>query len=95
MRFPLIFAAVFSLAACAAPAPDGRPPEHGYGAQLMTPQEHAEFRAKMQGARTVEEREKIRREHHEVMKERAKARGIVLPDEPPMKGMGPRGYYGY
>lgn len=68
-----------------------------YGSQLMTPQERAEHRAKMRAAKTAEEREQIRKEHHEQMKERAKARGVTLPDEPPVRGggMGPGGRRGY
>ncbi len=68
-----------------------------YGSQLMTTQERVEFRTKMRNARTAEERENIRNEHHERMKKRAKERGLVLPDEPPIRrghmrqggGMGP------
>ena len=62
-----------------------------YGSQLMTQQERNEFRAKMQTAKTAKEREQIRMQHHERMKERAKAKGITLPDEPPAMGghMGP------
>jgi hypothetical protein len=57
----------------------------------MTEQERNEFRAKMRAAKTAEEREQIRKEHHERMKARAEERGLKLPDEPPMKGggMGP------
>lgn len=63
------------------------------GSQLMTQQERNEYRAKMRSAKTVEEREQIRKEHHEQMKERAKARGVALPEEPPFRGggMGPGG----
>ena len=63
-----------------------------YGSQLMTPEERAEHRAKMRAAKTREEREKIRAEHHQAMQERAKERGVTLPDSPPMhqrRGMGP------
>jgi len=65
--------------------------EQIYGSQLMTQQERIEHRAKMRAAKTAEEREQIRKEHHEQMKERAKARGVTLPDEPPARGggMGP------
>lgn len=62
--------------------------EQIYGSQLMTRQERIEFRAKMRAAKTMEEREQIRNEHHERMKERAKAQGITLPDEPPARGHG-------
>lgn len=65
--------------------------EQVYGRELMTQQERTEYRAKMRAAKTAEEREQIRKEHHEAMKERAKARGVTLPDEPPARrgGMGP------
>lgn len=65
-----------------------------YGSQLMTPQERAEHRAKMRAAKTTEEREQIRKEFHELMKARAKARGVTLPDELPARGggMGPGGH---
>ncbi|MHB8121071.1 MAG: hypothetical protein ACYDG4_02865 [Desulfuromonadaceae bacterium] len=59
-----------------------------YGSQLMTRQERVEFRAKMRAAKTAEEREQIRLQHHERMKERAKAKGITLPDAPPAMGGG-------
>jgi len=86
----------FALAADPEPAPaKAQTPksEPIYGSQLMTPQERAEYRAKMSAAKTVEEQEQIRKEHHEQMKERAKARGVTLPDEPPARGggMGPGG----
>ncbi|TAM48420.1 MAG: hypothetical protein EPN55_00230 [Gammaproteobacteria bacterium] len=64
-----------------------------YGRQMMTREEINEYRTKMRAAKTVEEREQIRKEHHEKMKARAKERGVTLPDEPPMRGpgMGPGG----
>ena len=70
--------------------------ERIYGSQLMTRQERVEYRAKLRAAKTAEERERIRNEHHEQMKERAKARGVTLPDEPPAGGggMGPGGGMG-
>jgi len=68
--------------------PQGQQEEHVYGSELMTPQERAEHRAKMQAAKTSEERERIRKEHHELMKKRAEERGMKLPDEPPARGMG-------
>ena len=59
-----------------------------YGSQLMTAQERNEYRTRMRAAKTLEERERIRKEHHEQMKLRAKERGVTLPDEPPA-GRGP------
>lgn len=60
-----------------------------YGSQLMTEQERIEYRTRMRTAATEEERERIRNEHHERMKERAREQGMMLPDEPPAPGMGP------
>lgn len=64
-----------------------------YGSQLMTPQERAEHRTRMRTAKTAEDRDRVRNEHHERMKVRAKERGVTLPDEPPASGggMGPGG----
>ena len=67
-----------------------------YGGRMMTPAERDEYRARLRAATTAEERDRIRAEHHEQMKMRAKERGIILPDEPggrdepgPGHGMGP------
>lgn len=84
----------FALAADQTPAQEkaqAQKQEPVYGSQLMTQQERTEHRAKMRAAKTAEEREQIRKEHHEAMKERAKVRGVTLPDEPPARGggMGP------
>lgn len=64
-----------------------------FGSQLMTKQERKEFRNRMRSAKTAEEREQIRAEHHERMMVRAKERGVTLPDDPPARGsgMGPGG----
>jgi hypothetical protein len=62
--------------------------EHIYGSQMMTAQERNEYRDRMQAAKTNEEREQIRVEHHERMKERAKAQGLSMPDSPPQRGGG-------
>lgn len=64
------------------------PPAQADARPLMTKQERAEHRAKMRAAKTPGEREKIRKAHHEKMKERAKERGVTLPDEPPVRGSG-------
>ena len=58
-----------------------------YGSQLMTPQELRAYRLKMRQAKTVEERAQIRAEHHRQMQERAKERGVTLPEAPPPQGM--------
>jgi hypothetical protein len=61
-------------------------PEQVYGSQLMTPEEQTAYRAKMRATKTTEERQQLRKEHHEEMQERAKARGVTLPAEPPARG---------
>lgn len=64
-----------------------------YGWQLMTEQERAEYRERMRNM-SGEEREEYRLEHHNLMQERARERGVTLPDVPRMyhrgDGMGPR-----
>ena len=69
-----------------------------YGSQLMSPQERMEYRSKMRSMKTREEREAFRKEHHKQMMERAKERGVQLPDTPPRdgmrRGMGPGGGMG-
>ena len=70
-----------------------------YGSQMMTDQERNAHRDRMRNAETVEERDRIRSEHHEQMRSRAAERGITLPDTPPDmrggpgygRGMGPGG----
>jgi Ni/Co efflux regulator RcnB len=78
------------LAAPMAYAQDNTEPQV-YGWQMMTPAERDEFRAKMRSAQTPEERERIRAEHHALMRERAKERGLAMPEEPPARGMGGMG----
>lgn len=59
--------------------------EQIYGSQLMTPEERAQYRERMRSAATAEERERVRREHHELMRQRATERGVTLPEEPPAR----------
>lgn len=59
-----------------------------YGSQLMSQQERDQYRQRMRDAQTAQERDRIRQEHHEQMKERAKAQGKTLPDGPPPHGKG-------
>lgn len=66
--------------------------ERVYGWELMTAQERLEYQAKMRAARTLEEREALRFEHHERMEARARAQGKTLPEAP--AGMGPGGGMG-
>lgn len=78
-----------ALAADTAPPPakaEARQPI--YGSQLMTRQERIEYRNKMRSLKTQEERNAFRLEHHRLMQERAKEKGVTLPDVPPAQGMG-------
>ena len=68
--------------------------EHIYGSQMMTEQEQNEYRARMQETKTNQEREQIRMEHHERMRERAKAQGLNMPDSLPPRGSGMGGGMG-
>lgn len=86
-------------AAYAQTAVQSQTQERIYGSQMMTQQEMNEYRERMRLAKTDAERERIRAEHHERMKERATARGVTLPDQPPAKAggggmMGPGGGMG-
>lgn len=51
--------------------------EQIYGSQLMTEHERDQYSARMRAAETAEERELIRMEHQERMKELANERGVV------------------
>ena len=68
--------------------PGGRGYGPGYAWQLMTDQERAEFRNKMQSLKTPEEREKYQLDQYKKMQARAKEQGVDLPDMP---ARGPRG----
>jgi len=65
-------------------------PERVYGSQLMTPQERDQYHATMRSLKTEQEREEFRQQHHKEMQQRAKERGVTLPDEPPARGQGMR-----
>lgn len=62
-----------------------------YGSQLMTPAERNEYRQRMRNMKTQQEREAFRLEHHKLMQERARQRGLTLPDQVPAQrgGTGP------
>ncbi len=53
-----------------------------YGWSLMTKQERMQHRETMRNFKTNEEREQYRLEHHKRMQERAKEKGVRLPDRP-------------
>ena len=59
-----------------------------YGSQLMTQEERVAYHTQMRAAKNEEEREQLRKEHHQRMQERAKIRGFILPEEPMTRGGG-------
>lgn len=63
-----------------------------FGRQLMTQEELQQHRQTLKGLTTKEERQQYRKEHHQRMLERARERGVTLPEEPGKqgKGMGPK-----
>lgn len=83
-----ILACLVSIFVSAAVRAEDQAREPIYGSHLMTDQERAEHRTQMRGATTAEERERIRKEHHERMELRAKERGLTIPNEPPPRGGG-------
>ncbi len=56
-----------------------------FGSELMTFGERLGYRFRMWSARSEEERQRIRNEHHKQMLERARERNIFLPEEVPAK----------
>lgn len=71
----------------AEPAPVAR--EIIPGSELMTAQEREQYRLRLHGAGTVEERERLRAEHVRAMQERARLRGLSFSD-PSREGRGRR-----
>jgi hypothetical protein len=53
---------------------------HGdiYGYQLMTERERSAYRERMRAAATDQDRDRLRRQHHDEMQERARERGVTL-----------------
>lgn len=62
--------------------------ERIYGSQLMSEQERTEYRARIRAAKTTEEQNEIRAEHHERMRVRAQEQGLELPEMIPPGGGG-------
>ena len=50
------------------------------GSELMTPQEREGYRQRMRSAKTPQEQDKVRAEHTGQMRERARLRGLRLPE---------------
>jgi hypothetical protein len=71
------------LLALAAPAAAGGPwrasETNTRGWQLMTPEERIEHQARIRGFRSYDECRSYQLEHHRLMEERARQRGLELP----------------
>ncbi len=78
-----------------APAPQKKQVrQQVYGSQMMTPQERIEYRNKMRAAKSPDEQQQICEDHHAQMQDRARAKGMTLPEPPrcgAAAGMGGRG----
>ncbi len=85
---------VYTPPAVAAETTQAQEQEQVYGYELMTEQERAEHRKQMRSFKTEQEREKFRLEHHKKMQERAKERGVTLPEQPLPRGKGMGGGMG-
>ncbi len=53
--------------------------ENTRGWQLMTPQERIDHQARIRSFRTLEECRAYQQEHHPLMEQRARQRGVALP----------------
>jgi hypothetical protein len=51
------------------------------GSELMTPQERERYRQRIRGAKTLEQEQKVRSEHLQQVRERARLRGLRVPEE--------------
>ena len=93
-RNVLSFTLVAALAAVSVYAPAeasaAQKGESIYGYNMMTDQERNEYRQKMRDAKTADERQTLRDEHHKTMEARMRERGI---DPSQMRGRG-NGPYG-
>lgn len=81
-------AGLYTAPAYAAEKTQARDPQQIYGHELMTEQERAEHRQRMNSFKTEQEREQFRQKHHKKMWERAEERGVTLPEEPMTRGKG-------
>jgi hypothetical protein len=93
LRFRLAAAAFAVACLLALPAlaetPAEKPAEKPIcGRDLMTPEEVTAHREKMRSFATREERAAYRAEHHAKMAQRAKERGVELPEQGCPKGRG-------
>lgn len=56
------------------------------GSELMTPQERERYRQRIRGAKGPADEQRVREEHVKQMRERARLRGLRLPEAPAGQG---------
>jgi len=85
IRFRFVVAALLWGVTLAAAAQSTAPPvkrEIIPGSELMTPVEREQYRQRFSAAKTPEAQEKVRHEHRQRIRERARLRGLHLADDP-------------
>lgn len=80
----LLAAALLAIGGPAAAAERAAPQrERIYGSDLMTHAERERYRARLRHAKTDEAANKVRGDHNRAMQQRARKRGVTLPEAPP------------
>jgi len=84
VAIPLAAAVVMTLAAADAAEKPQVPVKREIipGSELMTPQERERYRQRIRGAKGSADEQRVREEHVKQMRERARLRGLRLPDTP-------------
>lgn len=77
-KFAVLISALFALFSPQAIA-DQTSATPVFGESLMSPAEIADFKTKLSSSISVEDRKRIETEHHEKMIQRARWKGMVLP----------------
>lgn len=75
---PLVLG-LFLLAALPAPAQEQKR-EYIFGGELITSRERAQYRSEIAGAKDAKEQGELRERHRELMRKRARNRGVDLDD---------------
>lgn len=88
MNMPTVSSSIITMLLLLLPLHVSYADEAVYGWQLMSKQERIEHRNRMRTFKTEEEREAYRNEHHKRMQERAREKGLSLPDTPRQRGKG-------
>ena len=65
-----------------------------YGSELMTQTERDQYRTQLRTMTKEQDREAFRLQHHKQMQDRARVKGVTLPNEPPASKAGAVGGMG-